>query len=159
MNLTDYKEVATIVGVAVALVTLLKVLVEYTRSSVLRRVEYVAKVKEQFLQDAAFAKITELLETDDPSLGEVSPRDKWRYLYFFEEVALLLRARLIHDKVACYMFGYYAVQCDRSCWFWSPSFPKKKDYWLLFFDFVERMKTVEEFKRSNPRLFVAKMRP
>jgi hypothetical protein len=158
LNLTEYKDVATIVGVAVALVTLLKVLVEYTRSSVLRRVEYVAKIKDQFLRDATFAKITELLETDDRALKKVDPRDKWRYLYFFEEVALLLRARLIHDKVACYMFGYYAVQCDRSRWFWC-SFPKKKEFWLLFFDFVERMKTIEEFKRSNPRVFLKKLRP
>ena len=89
------------------------------------------------------AEITQLLEKDkdDPRLKDVSPEDKWRYLYFFEEVALLLKAGLIHEKVACYMFGYYAVLCDQSSSFWSASFPKKKDYWFLFSDFVEHMKT------------------
>ena len=120
---------------------------------------YFAKIKEQFLRDAAFARLTELLETDDPGLSEVPARDKWRYLYFLEEVALLLKARLIHDRVACYMFGYYALLCDRSQTFWSSSFPKDEAYWLLFFDFVKRMREVERSKRSNPKAFVARMRP
>ena len=159
MSLEQAKDLATIIGVAAALATLFKALLEYSRSAVLRRIEYFAKMKKEFLEDTAFAKVTELLETDNPQLAKIPTRDKWRYLYFFEEVALLLRARLIHDEVACYMFGYYALLCDRSHSFWSSSFPKDEGYWLLFFDFVKRMRTVEQSKRSNPKAFVARMRP
>ena len=159
MSLDNMTHVATIIGVAAAVATFAGALLEYSRSAVLQRIEYFARIKEQFLRDAAFAELTELLETDDPRLAEVSVRDKFRYLYFFEEVALLLKARLIHDKVACYMFGYYALLCDRSQSFWSSSFPKDEAYWLLFFDFVNRMREVERLKNANPRAFVARMRP
>jgi len=56
------------------------------------------------------------------------------------------------------MFGYYALLCDRSESFWSKSFPKDRSYWPLFFDFVERMRKVEELKRNNPKKFVAHLR-
>ena len=157
LTLTNSKDIATIIGVGVAVATLLKGLWDYHNSAVLRRIEYFARLKEQFLKDAAFAKLTELLETDDPGLGEISARDKWRYLAFFEEVALLLRARLIRDELACYMFGYYALLCDRSQWFWSPALPKDEAYWLLFFNFVERMRPIERSKHVNPKNFLARI--
>jgi len=157
LTFTDYKDLATIIGVGVAVATLLKGLLDYRRSMVLRRIEYFAKMKEQFLKDTAFARLTELLETDDPELGEISARDKWRYLSFFEEVALLLRAGLIRKQLACYMFGYYALLCDRSQKFWSTSFPKAVAYWLLFFDFVARMRPVERSKHLNRKAFVARI--
>ena len=157
MSLQDAKDFATIVGVAVALATLIKALVEYNRSMVLRRVEHFAKLRDEFLKDDGLARLTELLE-NDASLSEVNPREKWRYLSFFEQVALMVRARLIRDELACYMFGYYALLCDRSESFWSKSLPKDRSYWPLFFDFVERMKTVEKLKRTDRTEFVARLR-
>jgi len=157
LSLANAKDIATIIGVAAAIATLFKGLWEYSRSIVLRRIEYYAKMKDQFLKDVAFARLTELLETDDSGLGEICARDKWRYLCFFEEVALLLRAGLIRDELACYMFGYYALLCDRSHSFWSESFPKDETYWPLFFDFVKQMRIVERSKKLDRRAFVARM--
>jgi hypothetical protein len=158
LSLQDAKDFATIVGVAVALATLIKALIEYHRSLVLRRVEHFAKLRDEFLKDESLARITELLERNDARLSEVSTREKWRYLSFFEQVALLVRARLIREELAGYMFGYYALLCDRSESFWSVSFPKNRAYWPLFFDFVEHMRKVEELKRTNRHAFVARLR-
>ena len=80
-----------------------------------------------------------------------------RFLGFFEQVALLLRANLITDQLAYYMFGYYATRCDRSRWFWGSALPKDEAYWLLFLDFICRMKVVEDSKRADPSKFVAKI--
>lgn len=157
MDLAQAKDLATIIGVVAAVATLLKGLWEYSRSTVLRRIEYFTNLKDRFLKDAAFATLTELLETDDPKLRTIPARDKWRYLSFFEEVAVLLRARLIRDELACYMFGYYALLCDRSRSFWCDSFPKNEFYWLLFFDFVKRMQAVERSKKANPQVFVTRL--
>ena len=93
---------------------------------------YFARIKEQFLETRLSPNLRSGSSLYDPGSAEVCVSDKVRYLYFFEEVALLLKARLIHDKVACYMFGYYALLCDRSRSFWSSSFPKDEAYWLLF---------------------------
>lgn len=162
MNLTDAKDLFTIIGVVAALATLVKGLWEYRRAGVLKRIEYFAKMKEQFLKDTAFVEITErleaeLLKPEDSRLGEIESRDKWRYLSFFEEVALLLRARLIRKELACYMFGYYALLCDRSHSFWCDSFPKNEAYWSLFFDFVAQMRPVERSKHVNRKAFIAKI--
>lgn len=168
MTLADAKDLATIIGVVAAFATLVKGLWEYSSTTVLRRAEYFAKMKREFLADDEFAKLTVLLQTeraaqergerDDPGFAEIESRDKERYLCFFEEVALLLRARLIRDELACYMFGYYALLCDRSNWFWSPSFPKDKDYWPLFFAFVKEMEKVERSKHRDRAAFAEKIR-
>ncbi len=156
--MADAKDLATIIGVVIAVAALAKGILEYTRNAVQARVERFAKLRQEFFDDPRIAKITELLETDDPKLADVSARDKWRFLGFFEQVALLLRAHLTTDQLAYYMFGYYATLCDRSRWFWGSAFPKDEAYWLLFLDFVRRMKVVEDSKRADPSKFVAKIR-
>jgi hypothetical protein len=157
MTLSDTKDVATIIGVTIAVVTLLKGFLEYRRNLLLGRVEHFSDLKKEFKEDVAITRIRELLEADDPQLAEVSPQDKWQFLCFFEEAALLLRAKLITSELAYYMFGYYAARCDRSQWFWK-NFPKDEKYWLLFFDFVARMKSVESFKEQDHRAFAEKIR-
>ena len=100
MSLQDVKDFATIAGVAAALGTLIRALIEYRRSVVLRRIEHFTQLRDEFLKDIALARITELLERNDSSLSEVTPREKWRYLYFFEQVALLVRVRFLREELA-----------------------------------------------------------
>ena len=45
--------VATIIGVGAAVATFAGALLEYSRSAVLQRIEDFARIKEQFLRDAA----------------------------------------------------------------------------------------------------------
>lgn len=158
MNLSQVKDIATIVGVIIAVMTLLKGYLEYRRNAVLGRVQHFASLKQEFKENSTIAKITELLETDDPQLAEVPAREKWAFLCFFEEVTILLRAKLISDELVYYMFGYYATRCDQSQWFWNDRFPKDKTYWLLFFDFVGQMNVVESLKSQNRSAFVEKIR-
>ena len=159
LSLSEIKDLATILGVAVGVLTLLKGLAEYRRSALLVRVERFSKLKEQFLKDAVLAKITELLETDNDQLRKVPAREKWQFLFFFEEIALLLRAGLMTDELACRNnFGYYALRCDRSQFFWTSDFPKDEAYWPLFLSFVRRMERVEALKKTNRDKFLAAIR-
>jgi hypothetical protein len=158
LSLSDIKDLATILGVGVGALTLVKGLAEYGRSALLARVERFSKLKEQFLNDTVLAKIAELLETDDIRLREVPAREKWQFLFFFEEIALLVRAGLMTDELACYNFGYYALRCERSQYFWTIAFPKDETYWPLFLAFVKRMEAVEAVKKINRAKFVAAIR-
>jgi hypothetical protein len=158
MSLSEAKDIATIVGVVIATVALAKGYMEYRRNACLGRIQHFADLKQEFKENPIIAKIAELLEIDDPQLAEIPPRDKWQFLCFFEEVTILLRARLITDVLAYYMFGYYATRCERSRYFWNSSFPKDEAYWLLFFYFVARMKSVECSKSKDPRTFVERIR-
>lgn len=157
MDLSQARDIATIVGVVIAIVTLLKGYMEYRRKACLERIQHFADLKKEFKESEAIAKIVELLETDDPQLAEVAPRDKWLFLCFFEEITILLRAGLVTDVLAYYMFGYYAICCERSLYFWNSSFPKNEAYWLLFFYFVARMKPVERSKSKDLQAFVERI--
>jgi hypothetical protein len=157
-SLSNIKDIATIVGVVIAVVTLLKGYVEYRRNACLGRILHFSNLKKEFKEDPVITRITELLETKNPQLTEVSRQDKWRFLCFFEELNILLRAGLITDVLACYMFGYYAILCDSSEYFWSETFPRDEKYWLLFFDFLTRMKSVESLKERDRFAFVARIR-
>jgi hypothetical protein len=156
-TLSNIKDIATIVGVVIAVVTLLKGYLEYRRNACLARIQHFSDLKKEFKEDPVITKITELLETKDPTLADVSRQEKWRFLCFFEEITILLRAGLITDVLACYMFGYYAILCDRSEYFWTESFLRDEEYWLLFFDFLAKMKSVESLKEHDRNAFVAKI--
>src|SRR2546430_12873422 len=103
MNLSEAKDAATIVVAIAALITLLKGYLEYRRNTLLGRVQHFANLKQEFKENVTIAKITELLETNDPKLAEIDSREKWRFLCFFEEVTILLKAKLISDELVYYM--------------------------------------------------------
>lgn len=158
MTLSDTKDVATILGVIIAVVTVLRGYMEYRRNLCLARISHFFNLKKEFENDPIIVNITDLLETDDPLLAEIGKREKWRFLCFLEQVAILLRAGLITDVLACYMFGYYAILCDRSKFFWNEKFLRDEDYWLLFFDFLAKMKSVRSSREHDRSAFVGKIR-
>ncbi len=177
-TLTDGADIAAMVGVAVAIATLSYSLFVYWRRTRLDRVKHFTSLKKEFLTDQALFRITELLEEERQrreltatDVARIPSQDKWHdawqkvqsqdkrhYVYFFEHVALLLRARLIRQELACYMFGYCAVLCADSRFFWSSDFPREEQYWLVFFNFVENMRGVIKSKRENPIAFVKRVR-
>lgn len=79
------------------------------------------------------------------ALEAVPSRDKFLFLGAFEELALVMRSRLVSLEVTHYMYGYYAIQCLRSEGFWrgraAPA--KKSSYWMLFNEFAEEMAALE----------------
>jgi hypothetical protein len=158
MSLSEAKDVATIAGVVITIIALIKGYIEYRRNACLARIQHFSSLKKEFKEDPTINHIRELLEENNPQLAEVSSQDKWRFLCFFEEINILLRAELITDVLAYYMFGYYAIRCGENKYFWSDDFPKNEAYWLLFFDFVARMKPVEALKEDDRSAFVADIR-
>jgi len=156
LTLSIAKDTATILGAVIAVFALLKGLFEYRRGAFLRRAEHFSKMKQSFLSDGATLRIAQLLETDDRALEKISARDKQAFLCFFEEVALLLRRKLIRPELAYYMFGYYAVRCNGSKCFWTTSFPKTG--WSLFLHFASQMEALESAMAKDPTAFARKVR-
>jgi len=142
MTLSDAKDLATILGVAIALVTVIKGVFEFTQQGAQKRAEQFTAMRRHFKEDQSFKEICDLLETDDPKLREISFKDKRDFLGFFEEIALMFNSGVIRLGVAHYMFGYYAIRCWASENFWS-SVNRNSPYWSLFKDFAAVMKTVE----------------
>ena len=113
----------------------------------------VLELRKRLKENQTFKEICNLLEIDDQGLREIPFKEKRDFLGLFEEVAIGLNSRLIKLPVAHYMFGYYAVRCWESKHFWS-GVNRSSHYWVLFSDFAQRMKRIEEsytFRRRDYR--------
>jgi hypothetical protein len=142
LTLSEWKDIATIAGVAIALGTLINGLAEYTHQGAQKRAEHFLTMRKRLKESEVFEELCSLLETDDPRLSGLSFKDKRSLLGLFEEVALMMNSGLIREDVAHYMFGYYAIRCWESQNFWS-DVNRDSIYWALFKDFVEKMKAIE----------------
>lgn len=149
----DAKDFATVVAAGIALLTLVKGVIEYVHQGAQKRSELFTSMRIRFKDDSKFKEICDLLEGDDSALELIPFKDKRDFLGFFEEVALLLNSGLLRPTVAHYMFGYYALRCSGSVHFWT-TVNRQSPYWALFNDFVEQMKVVESsfvYRRKSMR--------
>jgi hypothetical protein len=142
MTLAQLVQVAQIAGGAIALATLVKIVLEYSRQNALKRAEYFFILDKKIVENPIYLKICGLLDTDDRALADVPYEEKLTFLGLFEQVALSMNSGLISVKVAHYMFSYYAIRCLDSRHFWE-KLQEDKDYWKLFHSFATRMKQRE----------------
>lgn len=152
MSLSDYKDIATIAGVAIALVTLAKGVCEYVRQGAQKRAEQFIEMRKRLKENDTFRELAALIETNDPKLESVPYKDRRDYLGFFEEIALMVNSGLIRIELAHYMFGYYAIRCWESDHFWR-DVNRDSQYWVLFKEFVRKMKEIEDSFTYDERKF------
>lgn len=136
-------DVATVAATFVTLISLSIGLVEYRRRGVMQRAQQFMMMRRRLKENPTFKRICAFLETDDSKLEEIPFADKRDFLGLFEEVALMMRSKLIRKEVAHYMFGYYAIRCWESNHFWI-TVNRNSPYWEVFKDFVKEMKHIEE---------------
>jgi len=114
----ELKDILTIslaaIGSAIALISLIKALIEYQKQGITKRSEIFLNMRSRLREDKSFSKICDFLERDDPKLREIPFVERDRFLAFFEELALLKNSGLINDEVTLYMFGYFAIRCVNS---------------------------------------------
>ena len=142
LTLSDWKDIATILTVAIALLALLKGVFEFVLQSKQRRATQLLELHAKLDSEDAFKKITNALDDDPEKLRTIPPGDKRYFLALFEEAALLTNSGLIPTPVAHYMFGYYSLRTWASEEFWENMQPDEKNtpYWALFKSFVEEMR-------------------
>lgn len=152
MSLGDYKDAATVLGAAIALVAFAKGVYEYIKQGTQKRAEQFIEMRKRFKENVCFKDLAGLVENNDPKLVDVPFKDKRDYLGFFEEVSLMVNSGLIKPAVAHYMFGYYAIRCWESDHFWS-GVNRDSPYWAIFKDFAAMMKKIEdEFEYDKRKL-------
>ncbi len=149
MHLTDIKDLATILAAVIATLTLLKGLAEYARDAAQRRLQTLVGLRVRFTDGAASQAVRAAIESDDKdALSKVSKNHRVDFEALIEEVALMLNSKLISERVAHSMFGFYAIEANKSKAFWKGFHPVENEiYWKPFTDFAERM---EAFEKANP---------
>jgi len=141
-----WRDIATVAAVLVAVITLIKVLVEYVNQGKLKRCEHFLLIRKRFNEDASLRRICDLLEGDSKELKVVPYNDKRNFLGFYEEIAIMLNSKIIRKRIAHYMFGYYAILCWESKNFWEGDgdcINRETPYWAVFKDFVTQMEEIQ----------------
>jgi hypothetical protein len=143
VNFELVRNIATIIGVGVAALTLVKCVFEYARQGAQKRAEHFLEMRRRLKEPGKYERICTFLEDDKQELADVPYIDKRDFLGFFEEIALMMNSGLIRKEVAHYMFGYYAIRCFESSYFWS-NVEKNSIWWSLFINFASEMKRIED---------------
>jgi len=145
MTLENWKDLATIIGVAIAAFTLIRAFLEYRGQGIQKRVERFLEMRKRFEENAQLKEICNLLEYKDKRLAEIPFKAKRDLLGFYEEIAIMLNSGIIRREVAHYMFGYYAIRCWESDDFWR-DVNRNSRYWAVFKNFALEMKDIETSK-------------
>ncbi|MES2389087.1 MAG: hypothetical protein V4543_13885 [Bacteroidota bacterium] len=146
--------VATITA-AVTIFSFIRALNEYRVQGQLKRAELVRLWFNLFLTDQRLQVVKELLEEETEGGGAALARHKFIDRYYFlgrcEEVAIAVNSGLIKKNVAYYLFGYFAIICWDSKYFWE-GLPGGRDVklWSVFGNFVTQMKEEREAFNSDP---------
>lgn len=141
---------AAAVGTAVvAIVTILKGYAEYKLSAIQKRVELFEKYLQKLKENETLRHIIELLEKESENIKNVPRTDRYFYLGYFEEIALLVNSRVLKPEIAHYMFAYYARICWENDNFWH-EINRNSTYWRVFREFVMQMKELEDKNMTIP---------
>jgi len=144
--------IAALIATAIGILTFFVGLNEYRRQGAQKRVDLFIEMRRRLKENETFKKISDLLDDENPELQEIPFKDKRDYLGLFEEVALMLNSGLIRKQVAHYMFGYYAIRCWESEYFWM-NVNRESVYWKVFRRFYEQMKQIETSFQYNDKEF------
>jgi hypothetical protein len=151
----DWKNIATLIGAAVALGTLIMGTLEYIKQGTLKRAELFFQMEERYNK---FLYLFDMLDHQDDKkirdqLQSLPFEKKLDFLGFYDELAMMVESGLIRRTVAHYMYGYYAIACLDSDSFWNEE-ARNDVYWCLFKNFAEQSKVYRvALRKSKPREF------
>ena len=136
--------IITIVTIVIAIITIIKGYQEYKRSLKQKRVELFVRYREKLRNNAILKNILELLAANNiEGIQKLSKSDKYFFIGFYEEVALMVNSKIMRPEIAHYMFAHYAKMCLKNEEFWL-DINKEGAHWRVFHEFVEQMVELEK---------------
>ncbi len=132
------QNIVSIIGMVTGLSGLYIGLHEYIRQGRQKRFECYRGFQEQISARAVEFNLIGLLETDDPSLADISIQKRSEFIGLFESVSIALNSRLLSEEAVYNFFGYYTLQLDVSTHFWS-GLGKDLPFWSEFNRLAKRM--------------------
>ena len=142
-----FSAIIAMIGIIIAVGTFVKAVYEYRNNNKIKLFEKFTELEKSFREDSIY-NICMLLENDSIDLIKVDVIDLYKFLGFYEEVALMYNSKLISKNVAYYMFGYFAIKCIESKNFWN-TLNKKSLYWSLFISFANEKKGLQNCCQNN----------
>jgi NDP-sugar pyrophosphorylase family protein len=150
IHLNIIKAIAITGTSIVAIITLIKGYLEYKLTSTQKRSEFYERLGTKLETDETLKLIIHYLETNDTEIRNLARFERYKFLRFYEDIALIMNSDLIKPEIAHYMFSYYAVKCFDSDDFWH-DIERNSIYWRVFNEFVEKMKKMENQNLTIPQ--------
>lgn len=141
---------ATTITAIIAVCVFAKSIYEYTLQNKLKRFEKYQDIAGQWDENKDLQEIRRLLDFENKSaLAKADPEKKQNFIHCYEDIAVMCESGLLNEKMAFYMFGFYAIRSLQSKEFWT-GLNEGDFYYTLFRRFATRMEVIE--KRINDRL-------
>jgi hypothetical protein len=132
------------ISAVIAVFVFTKSIYEYTLQNKLRRFEKYQDIAGQWDDNKDLQKIRHLLETDNKDkLAKTAPTTKQNFINCYEDIAVMCESGLLSERMAFYMFGYYAIRSYESEEFWK-GLDRNDVYFTLFCRFSARMEAIEK---------------
>ncbi|MCA0132610.1 hypothetical protein [Winogradskyella alexanderae] len=120
---------------------------EFKRNIKIKRIELYNEYRDKMISDKNIKNILNLLEEDSPKIKELPRINRYKFIGYYEDIALLLNSKFIKPEIAHYMFAYYAKLCWANEDFWH-DINRDSHYWRVFKEFVDKMQKLEENKMT-----------
>jgi hypothetical protein len=137
------------ISAVVAVCVFAKSIYEYTLQNKLKRFEKYQDIAGQWDENKDLQKIRQLLEFEDKEkLAKAAANTKENFIHCYEDIAVMYESGLLSERMAFYMFGYYAIRSYQSKEFWN-GLDKSDVYFTLFCRFAARMEVIEKRIRDK----------
>jgi hypothetical protein len=106
------------VSTVVAVLALVKGVIEFVRLNAIRRYEKFHEMSVRFDENADIQKVCTVLEGSDNVEGALRMHEKEVFICFLEEIYFMMNSGIMKRDLALYTFGYYgrlAVESTEFC--------------------------------------------
>ncbi len=143
------KAIALVLASIVGLITLIIGYIEYKRASKLKRIEIYNHYREKMNSDENVKTILKMLEDNNDEIENLPRINRFKFIGYFEDIALLMNSNYIKPEIVHYMFAYYAKMCWNNEKFWH-DINRDSHYWRVFKEFVKKMEMLENNNMTIP---------
>jgi hypothetical protein len=149
MNIEEIKIIITIISGLIAIISIMKALLEYSKKNQLDRAKVYIELRKRFKETDNFATIISYLDSGDKRLATIDISDKLKFLGFLEEVALMVNSGLLNKKIANQSFGFYIRRAWENQYMWWEGNHKDSEYRILLHWLYNECVKIHQTKRSK----------
>ena len=132
-------------SLVVGLVTFAKAVVEFRLQNSLKRFEKYQEMNKVYSADPTLTTLRDALRIGGQVLAEFDAIEKYKFMAFYEDIAMMCQSGLMRMEVASYLFGFDARAASNSAEFIANLGNVRTDSnWLLFWSFCDRLNAYSE---------------
>ena len=134
----------------VAIGTLVKALAEFRLQNSLKRFEKYQAMNETYSTSITLTSMRDALRAGGEPLEKYDVIEKYKFMAFYEDIAMMCQSGLMRMEVAAYLFGYDArLAASNSTFAANLGNAREDPNWTLFWSFCDRLEECVARIRTN----------